>query len=255
VPRKEGSVVDKSDSTGLEASNFSNTKSSIESYLDQRKKQKKLNTLVSKETKALKTNQDKLRKELEEKIIQSEKQHVLLKQSLEQEAIIFQQQIEVQEKSINNNKKNELKINHKDDKELARAKIKSVDVDPRQKMIHESRQEIERIAQFQNTVKGLESLNDTKIKSEFAFERRHEVKDEPGSPMNTKFIPLAHKDRQAMEDSIKQLKHEQKKLHKLSGPRFIKDLRTSTDSVELLRSGAFGVIVGIVIFIIFYALR
>ena len=122
-------------------------------------------------------------------------------------------------------------------------------------MISESRKEIDRLAQFENMIKQVEASKNTKITNEFAFERRHEVMDEPQNTPNTKFVPLSLNDRKKMEASLKSIQHEHTIKSSSSLRRVVNEIKESPESKHAISSGALGAIVGVLIFLAIYAIN
>jgi hypothetical protein len=228
--------------------------STIDKYIEKKKQQKMMSKLIEKDLKRVDKAQDKLRKELEAKIDESEKQHLILQKNLERQVTDANQQISKKEIGLNNNNKNESLSKINTMYETKPTMINDLDIDPRQKMISESRKEIDRISHFENTVKHVESLKKSRIENEFAFERRHEVKDEPQSTVSNKFIPLARSDRLAMEKSIQQSQDVQNMYNKKSFNRIATNIINSPDAVQAAQTGVVGAVVGVVIFLLIYVL-
>jgi|GEM_PF-2119685 len=228
--------------------------STVDKYIEKKKQQKMMNKLIEKDQKKLNKEQDKLRKELEAKIEESEKQHLFLQKNLDKKVSDASDQIKKQEISFNNNIKSESIPKINTTLESIPAKVNDLDIDPRQQMIRESRKEIDRISHFENTVKNVESLKKSRIANEFAFERRHEVKDEPQSAVSNKFIPLARSERLAMERSIQQSQNVQKSNNKKSLYRIATNMKNSPDVLQTAQTGVVGAVVGVAIFLLIYIL-
>lgn len=223
-------------------------------YLEKKKQKKMINKITDKELHDIKEDQKKLRDELESKIIESEKQHIILKQSIEQEAKNAINREKPGVSSTKNNIKNEKIQSVTPLNKLEKPFVKISEQEYKQQLINESRNEIKRLSEFQNTIEHVESLKDTKITSEKAFERRHEVMDEPRKAMNTNFVPLAMNERIEMEKSLKRMQDEQKKHQRITMPRIVREIKDSPESKHAMKSGIFGAVVGVALFIIIYAL-
>ena len=229
--------------------------STIDKYFEKRKQKKLINKMQEREHKELQKEQARLRDELEAKITQSEKQHIALKTSIEQESLKSKHQVETAIDSKYNNEKNrQVPLQYPE-------KIKVVEQtippqhDIRESMISESRKEIDRLAQFENMIKQVEASKNTKITNEFAFERRHEVMDEPQNTPNTKFVPLSLNDRKKMEASLKSIQHEHTIKSSSSLRRVVNEIKESPESKHAISSGALGAIVGVLIFLAIYAIN
>ena len=223
-------------------------------YFEKKDQKKQIKKIYDQEVKVQNKRQEELRKDLESKIVESEKQHYILKKSIERETPTSNKQVEVIKESKKHNVKKEVESKLSTEKKIKVPESRQQEQAMREALILESRKEIDRIASFDKTVAKVNELKKSTITNEFAFERRHEVKDEPGSIVNTKFIPLSEIERKNMELSIGKSQSEQYNKSKTTLARTISEIQKSGVSSHAASAGALGAIVGALIFLAIHSL-
>ena len=223
-------------------------------YFEKKEQKKHIKKIHDKEIKVQNRKQEELRKDLESKIVESEKQHYILKKSIERETPTQSTQIESIKESKIHNVKNEVEPKLGSEKKINVTEAHKQEKDMREALIMESRKEIDRLSSFDKTLKKVNELKKSTITNEFAFERRHEVKDEPGSGVNTKFIPLSEIERKNMELSIGKSQSELNNKGKTTLTRAVREMQKSGASSHAASAGALGAIVGALIFLAIHTL-
>ena len=223
-------------------------------YFEKKEQKKHIKKMHDKEIKVQNRKQEELRKDLESKIVESEKQHYILKKSIERETPTQSTQIESIKESKIHNVKNEVEPKLGSEKKINVTEAHKQEQDMREALIMESRKEIDRLSSFDKTLKKVNELKKSTITNEFAFERRHEVKDEPGSGVNTKFIPLSEIERKNMELSIGKSQSELNNKGKTTLTRAVREMQKSGASSHAASAGALGAIVGALIFLAIHTL-
>ena len=223
-------------------------------YFEKKEQKKHIKKMHDKEIKVQNRKQEELRKDLESKIVESEKQHYILKKSIERETPTQSTQIESIKESKIHNVKNEVEPKLGSEKKINVTEAHKQEKDMREALIMESRKEIDRLSSFDKTLKKVNELKKSTITNEFAFERRHEVKDEPGSGVNTKFIPLSEIERKNMELSIGKSQSELNNKGKTTLTRAVREMQKSGASSHAASAGALGAIVGALIFLAIHTL-
>ena len=223
-------------------------------YFEKKEQKKHIKKIHDKEIKVQNRKQEELRKDLESKIVESEKQHYILKKSIERETPTQSTQIESIKESKIHNVKNEVEPKLGSEKKINVTEAHKQEQDMREALIMESRKEIDRLSSFDKTLKKVNELKKSTITNEFAFERRHEVKDEPGSGVNTKFIPLSEIERKNMELSIGKSQSELNNKGKTTLTRAVREMQKSGASSHAASAGALGAIVGALIFLAIHTL-
>jgi len=223
-------------------------------YFEKKEQKKHIKKIHDKEIKIQNKKQEELRKELESKIIESEKQHYILKKSIERETPTQSTQIESIKESKIHNVKKEVDPKLSSEKNINVSEAHKQEQDMREALILESRKEIDRLSSFDKTLKKVNELKKSTITNEFAFERRHEVKDEPGGGVNTKFIPLSENERKNMELSIGKSQSELNNKGKTTLTRAVREMQKSGASSHAASAGALGAIVGALIFLAIHTL-
>ncbi|MCX6729730.1 MAG: hypothetical protein NTV95_03745 [Candidatus Saccharibacteria bacterium] len=223
-------------------------------YFEKKEQKKHIKKIHDKEIKVQNRKQEELRKDLESKIVESEKQHYILKKSIERETPTQSKQIESINKSKKHNVKKEVDPKLSTEKMIKVSEAHQQEQDMREALIMESRKEIDRLSSFDKTLKKVNELKKSTITNEFAFERRHEVKDEPGSGVNTKFIPLSEIERKNMELSIGKSQSELNNKGKTTLTRAVREMQKSGASSHAASAGALGAIVGALIFLAIHTL-
>ncbi len=223
-------------------------------YFEKKEQKKHIKKIHDKEIKVQNRKQEELRKDLESKIVESEKQHYILKKSIERETPTQSKQIESINESKKHNVKKEVDPKLSTEKMIKVSEAHQQEQDMREALIMESRKEIDRLSSFDKTLKKVNELKKSTITNEFAFERRHEVKDEPGSSVNTKFIPLSEIERKNMELSIGKSQSELNNKGKTTLTRAVREMQKSGASSHAASAGALGAIVGALIFLAIHTL-
>lgn len=223
-------------------------------YFENKEQKKHIKKIHDKEIKVQNRKQEELRKDLESKIVESEKQHYILKKSIERETPTQSLQIETVKESKKHNVTKEVDPKLSSEKKIKVSETTKHEQDMREALIMESRKEIDRLSSFDKTLKKVNELKKSTITNEFAFERRHEVKDEPGGSVNTNFIPLTEKERKSMELSIGKSQNEQNNKGKASLRRAVREVQKSGASSHAASAGALGAIVGALIFLAIHTL-
>ena len=231
------------------------TSSFSDKYFEKKELKKHVKKMHEKELKVQNSKQEELRKDLESKILESEKQHYILKESIERATPTQTKQIEYGKESKKHNVKTDLEPKQSHEKMIKASDADQHEQAMREALILESRKEIDRISSFDKTLNKVNELKKSSITNEFAFERRHEVKDEPGNSVNTKFIPLSAKERHDMQSSIGKSQSELNNKGKTALARAVHDIQKSNATSHAVSAGALGAIVGALIFLAIHTLN
>ncbi len=187
-------------------------------------------------------------KRLSKHLIQQEKNEQVIKE-LRQEKARPQRR---QELGLNNNSKQENKQIIEKKLEVPHAVVQERQI-PTSNVNVEKRETATTVQNFNETLYKVAEAGPGKIKSEFEFERRHEVMDEPGdrSVFNTPQSPEF-----GVSSSSQPTSHSSTRGASISPKVTDEKLKASTSAVykQAATTGFWGALVGIIVFLIIYML-